>query len=96
MLIAISTLLTLLPFATAQTSTKCNPTMQSCPADPAFGQTTTTFDFQTSGYEAWTVLGSGDQISQDSNGLHFTITAAGQAPTLVSNGNLLSTIVAKV
>jgi hypothetical protein len=88
MLFAVSTLLALLPFVTAQTSTLCNPTEKSCPADPGFDQGTTTYNFQQSGIDdTWTVLGSGNKISQDSGGLHFTIDAAGQAPTLATKRN---------
>jgi hypothetical protein len=79
----VSALLALVPFVAAQTSTLCNPTQQVCPADPGFDQATTTYDFQKQGIDnTWNVLGSGEQISQDGNGLHFTIDAAGQAPTL--------------
>ena len=88
MYLAASTILALLPFVVAQTSTVCNPLDKTCPADPGFDQETTTFDFQTTAPgNLWTVLGSGDKISQDSGGLHFTIDAAGQAPTLTSKRN---------
>lgn len=80
-----SALLALLPFAAAQTSTLCNPTEQSCPADPGFNQATTIYNFQQTGIDdTWDVLGSPDKISQDSGGLHFTIDAAGQAPTITT------------
>jgi hypothetical protein len=85
MLIATSALLALLPFAIAQTSTSCDPTKQSCPADPGYDVATTTYNFQTTSPGAdWTVLGNGELITQDSSGLHFTIDASGQAPTLAS------------
>jgi hypothetical protein len=78
-----SAFLALVPFVAAQTSTLCDPTKQVCPADPGFDQATTTYNFQQKGIDdTWNVLGSGDKISQDSNGLHFTIDAAGEAPTL--------------
>ena len=84
-----SVLLALIPFVAAQTSTSCDPTKKSCPADPGYDVATTTYNFQQSapGSE-WTVLGSGDKISQDSSGLHFTIDAEGQAPTLASQSRL--------
>ena len=83
MFIAASALLALLHFVAAQTSTLCDPTKKTCPADPGFDQATTSYDFQQSGIDdTWAVLGSGNKISQDSNGLHFTIDAEKQAPTL--------------
>lgn len=85
MLFTTSALLALLPFVVAQTSTSCDPTKKSCPADPGYNVATTTYNFQQSAPgDDWTVLGSGDKISQDGNGLHFTIDAEGQAPTLSS------------
>jgi len=82
MLVA-SALLALVPFVVAQTSTLCDPTKKACPADPGFNQATTIYDFKKQGIDnTWAVLGSGDKISQDGNGLHFTIDAAGEAPTL--------------
>jgi hypothetical protein len=85
MLFAVSTLLALLPaFISAQTSTLCNPTEKSCPADPGF-PATTVYNFQQSGLDdTWDVLGSANMISQDGNGLHFTIDASGQAPTITT------------
>jgi hypothetical protein len=87
MLFAASVLVALLPLVAAQTSTNCDPTKKSCPDDPGFAQTTTTFDFQKEGLgKSWTALGFADKISQDSSGLHFSIDASGEAPTLTSNG----------
>lgn len=78
-----SALLALIPIVAAQTSTLCDPTKKVCPADPGFDQATTTYNFQKQGLDnTWNVLGSGDKISQDGNGLHFTIDGEGQAPTL--------------
>jgi hypothetical protein len=91
MLFAASGLLALLPFVAAQTSTLCDPTKQSCPPDPGFDQPTTTYNFQQSGLDdTWDVLGSGDKISQDSNGLHFTIDGPGEAPTLATKSTFHS------
>ena len=86
MLYLLSTLLALiLAYVAAQTSTTCNPTNTTCPADPGYDVATTTYNFQQQAPGTdWIVLGSGDQISQDSNGLHFSIDAEGQAPTLCS------------
>lgn len=89
MLFAVSTLLALVPFVAAQTSTLCNPTEKTCPADPGFDQATTIYNFQQNGLDdTWDVLGSGNMISQDSGGLHFTINAAGQAPTITTKRKL--------
>ena len=83
MLFAVSILLASLPFVAAQTSTLCDPTKKTCSADPGFDQATTVYNFQTTGIDdTWQVLGSANKISQDGNGLHFTIDAAGQAPTI--------------
>jgi hypothetical protein len=97
MLFAASALLALLPFVAAQTSTLCDPTKKSCPADPGFDQATTVYDFQKSGLDdTWDVLGSGDKISQDSNGLHFTIDGPGEAPTLATKSTFYSKKVANL
>src|SRR5436190_9832913 len=83
MFIAASVLLALLPFVAAQTSTLCDPTKKTCPADPGFEKATTSYNFQETGIDdTWSVLGSGDKIFQDKDGLHFTISAEKQAPTL--------------
>jgi len=87
-----SVLLSLIPFVVSQTSTDCDPTKKSCPDDPAFGASTA-FNFQQTGVDSdWVVLGSGEKISQDSNGLHFTIDGDGQSPTLCSKGTISSCI----
>ena len=88
--IVSSVLLGLIPFVASQTSTNCDPTKKSCPDDAAFGASTT-FNFQETGVDRdWIVLGSGEKISQDGNGLHFTIDGDGQSPTLCSKGTLSS------
>jgi len=93
MIFAISTLLALLPaFVSAQTSTLCNPTEKSCPADPGF-PATTVYNFQQDGLDdTWDVLGSANMISQDGNGLHFTINADGQAPTITTKRKFPSSV----
>lgn len=91
MLFAASPLLVLLPFVAAQTSTLCDPTKRSCPPDPGFDQATTIYNFEQTGIDdTWEVLGSGDQISQDGNGLHFTIDGDGEAPTLATKSTFHS------
>jgi len=83
----------LVPFVAAQTSTLCNPTEKTCPADPGFDQPTTVYNFQqTSLDDTWDVLGSANMISQDSGGLHFTITGAGQAPTITTKRTFPATL----
>jgi hypothetical protein len=85
MLFTASAILAILPFVVGQTFTSCDPTNSTCPADPGYDVATTTYDFQTTGLGSdWTILGSGDKITQDSSGLKFTIDAAGQAPTLTT------------
>jgi hypothetical protein len=85
MFIAASALLVFLHVVAAQTWTSCNPTKQSCPADPGFDQATTTYNFQQTGIDdTWDVINSGDKISQDSNGLHFIIDAEGESPTVAT------------
>ena len=85
MLFAASALLALVPLAASQTFTSCNPTKQSCPADPGFTSAKTVYNFQQSPPDnTWSVDGSSDLITQDKNGLHFTITGPGQAPTLAT------------
>jgi hypothetical protein len=83
MLRVATALITLIPFVAAQTFTDCNPTQQSCPPDPGFTSAKTVYNFQQAAPDdTWEVLGNGELITQDSAGLHFTITASGQAPTL--------------
>jgi hypothetical protein len=68
----------------AQTSTSCDPTKKSCPADVALSSSTYTHDFTTGADdENWKVT-AGD-ISYTSKGAEFTIKKAGDAPTIQSN-----------
>ncbi|KXL44917.1 glycoside hydrolase family 16 protein [Acidomyces richmondensis BFW] len=64
-----------------QTSTTCNPTKESCPADPALGKSITV-DFTSGASSQFT--SSGDP-TYGSNGVEFTIAQSGDAPMLVSN-----------
>jgi hypothetical protein len=90
MIFAASVLVALLPFVAAQTSTDCNPTEKSCPADPGFSQSSTWFDFQTGSLgDSWDVLGFSNLITTNSNGLQFSITESGQSPTIASKGTIL-------
>jgi hypothetical protein len=90
MLFTATALLAILPFVAGQTFISCNPTNSTCPADPGYNSATTTYNFQTTAPgDDWTVLGSGEKISQDSTGLKFTIDAEGQAPTLSTKSTVL-------
>ncbi|KAJ6436971.1 cell wall glucanosyltransferase Mwg1 [Purpureocillium lavendulum] len=64
----------------AQTSTLCNPLKKTCPADTAFGGTTTC-DF-TKGACSTFDLADGTNLKYDSQGAVFTITKDSDAPTI--------------
>ncbi|ETS75961.1 hypothetical protein PFICI_12905 [Pestalotiopsis fici W106-1] len=69
--------------ALAQTYTDCNPTENStCPSDVGLNQSTYSVNF-TSGESSDWVMTYGD-ASYDDNGLSFTITESGDAPTMQS------------
>ncbi|KAH6858893.1 concanavalin A-like lectin/glucanase domain-containing protein [Alternaria rosae] len=68
----------------AQTSTDCDPTKKSCPADTALSSSVYTHDFTTGADdENWKVT-AGD-VKYTSKGAEFTINKAGDAPTIQSN-----------
>jgi hypothetical protein len=68
----------------AQTFTSCDPTKESCPADTALSASFYTHDFTTGADdENWKVT-AGD-IKYTSKGAEFTISKAGDAPTIQSN-----------
>jgi len=68
----------------AQTSTDCDPTKKSCPADTALSESVYTHDFTTGADdENWKVT-AGD-VKYTSKGAEFTINKAGDAPTIQSN-----------
>lgn len=70
--------------AMAQLTTKCNPTKETCPADPAFG-TAYTFYFNSTPPDD-TFISESAVISYDDNdGAVFTIAEQGQSTTLASN-----------
>lgn len=73
-------------FASAQTSSKCNPLHQTCPPDPALGRSTE-IDFTSGQSDQFTSSGNG--ISYDGQGLHLTVAKSGDAPTLTSNWYLM-------
>ena len=74
-------------FASAQTSTKCNPLHQTCPPDPALG-TTKDIEF-SSGQDSNDFDSAGNGISYDSQGLHLTVAKSGDSPTLTSKWYLM-------
>ena len=63
-----------------QTFSKCNPTIQSCPADPALGQSVTV-DFTKGASDQFTASGN---PTYESDGVHLTVAQSGDAPTLSS------------
>ncbi|KAF4440612.1 putative rAsp f 9 allergen [Fusarium austroafricanum] len=67
----------------AQTFTKCNPMTQTCPADPAFGKDTVHCDFTKGPCSAFAEE-AGTGIKHTGNGAVFTISGAGQAPTIAT------------
>ncbi|KAI5296571.1 hypothetical protein KEM52_000019 [Ascosphaera acerosa] len=73
--------LALASLGAAQTTTKCNPLKQSCPADPALGGHVT-FDFK-SAPDRFTHIGG--EPSYGSDGATFTISKKGDAPTIGSD-----------
>ncbi|KAK0354086.1 hypothetical protein LTR91_016230 [Friedmanniomyces endolithicus] len=71
------------PFVAAQTSTNCDPTKHSCPADTGLNAASFMADF-TQGSSANTSFSAAAYtfIDYNSQGAEFTITKAGQAPTI--------------
>ncbi|PGH13018.1 hypothetical protein AJ80_06502 [Polytolypa hystricis UAMH7299] len=69
-----------IPLVSAQTWTDCNPTKQSCPADPALGGHAD-FDFTQGPSDRFSAVGS---PSYDGNGAAFTVAKSGDAPTITS------------
>ncbi|KAK0389967.1 hypothetical protein NLU13_3540 [Sarocladium strictum] len=69
--------------ALAQTSTKCDPTKQTCPSDKGLNQASYNVDF-TKGADSNFIMTYGD-ANYDSNGLSFTIDKPKQAPTMQSD-----------
>lgn len=72
-----------LPLAFAQTSTDCDPTKKSCPADQGLSSSTYSADF-TSGSGAnasWSAAAYTD-ITYGSDGAVFSIANKNQAPTI--------------
>ena len=72
-----------LPLALAQTSTDCNPTNTTCPADTGLTAATYSADFTAgSGANASWSAAIGTTITYGTDGAEFSISQAGQAPTI--------------
>ncbi|KAG6363189.1 hypothetical protein INS49_008285 [Diaporthe citri] len=78
---AATTAALLAGFATAQTSTDCNPTQTTCDANPALGMAINV-DFTQGEVNSFTA--SGGTPSYGSDGVTFTISKSGDAPQLNS------------
>ncbi|TGJ79712.1 hypothetical protein E0Z10_g9056 [Xylaria hypoxylon] len=70
--------------ATAQLTTKCNPMLKACPADPALG-TAHTFNFNSTPPDDTFISESAKIEYDDENGAIFTISEQGTSATLSSN-----------
>jgi len=72
------------PFVTAQTSTACDPTKQSCPPDLGLNQASYSVDFTKGMPSDWTM--TYQSVTKDpSLGAVFTINGYDDAPTMQSN-----------
>lgn len=75
----------LLPaLAAAQTYTDCNPTNTTCDSDAGLDQSTYSVDFTAGASDDWSMT-YGDDTYDSTNGLAFTITESGDAPTMQSS-----------
>ncbi|TKA70024.1 hypothetical protein B0A55_09084 [Friedmanniomyces simplex] len=71
------------PFVAAQTSTDCDPTKKSCPSDAGLNAASFSADFtQGSSANASFSAAAYAFIDYNSQGAEFTISKAGQAPTI--------------
>ncbi|KAI1845941.1 hypothetical protein JX265_011163 [Neoarthrinium moseri] len=69
--------------AFAQTYTDCNPTEKTCDSDVGLNQSSYTVDFTEGESDDWKMTYG--NASYDDNGVTFTITESGNAPTMQSN-----------
>ena len=76
----LSTFTAILSVVLAQTSSVCNPLLQTCPADPALG-TSKNIDFSNGASSDFTSTGA---PTYDSNGAAFTVAKSGDSPTIIS------------
>ncbi|SMR44473.1 unnamed protein product [Zymoseptoria tritici ST99CH_3D1] len=75
-------LATSLPLILAQTSTDCDPTKKSCPADIGLPASKYVADFTTAGANSSWTAAAYTTIEYGSDGAVFTIAKEGQAPTI--------------
>jgi len=68
----------------AQTSTDCNPTEKTCPLDGGLNQYQYNVDFTAGENKDW-VMTYGDASYSKDNGLAFSLSGSGQAPTMQSD-----------
>ncbi|KUI59275.1 putative glycosidase crf1 [Cytospora mali] len=87
--------LSLLSAAVAQTSTSCNPTEKTCPADEGLDQSTYTVDFTQGASDSWNVT-YGNVTYDSTNGATYTISKSGDAPTMQTNDYLFFGVVSVV
>lgn len=74
----------LISFAAAQLTTKCNPLEKDCPADPALGTSHTFYFNSTPPDDTFTSEASGINFDE-TDGAVFTIAKRGESATLASN-----------
>ncbi|PWY83983.1 concanavalin A-like lectin/glucanase [Aspergillus eucalypticola CBS 122712] len=70
----------LLPLATAQTYTDCDPLNKTCPADTALSSTTFTTDFTSGSFSGW--IATANNVTFTDEGANFIISKEGEAPTI--------------
>ncbi|KUI64497.1 putative glycosidase CRH1 [Cytospora mali] len=87
--------LSLLSAAVAQTSTSCNPTEKTCPADEGLDQSTYTVDFTQGASDSWNVT-YGTVTYDGTNGATYTISKSGDAPTMQMNDYIFFGVVSVV
>jgi hypothetical protein len=78
-----------LPLVFAQTSTDCDPTKQSCPADTGLPSSKYVADFRTAGANSSWTAAAYTNIEYGSDGAVFTIAKEGQAPTIETDFYIL-------
>ncbi|KAK8221617.1 concanavalin A-like lectin/glucanase domain-containing protein [Phyllosticta capitalensis] len=82
---ATALLTALVPFASAQLTTDCNPTENTtCPVDSGLSNSTYYIDFTTGDNSSWSGA-IGTTLSYDENGAAFVIENENQAPTLMTD-----------
>lgn len=82
--ISIAAGLSLLSTVVAQTSTDCDPTKKTCPANEGLNQASYSVDFTKGASNDWNIT-YGTLTYDATNGAAYTITKSGDAPTVQSN-----------